>query len=116
MTKAKARVEYKYTICYLLIGDEKMLTVKDLRQKGFKVYVKHSRAHKFDLSQYAACSRDYAPTGGITTVEIFYDGKFVASGVAKCSVKDNYNKKLGVRIALGRAIKEANWRMNNGVI
>jgi len=32
------------------------------------------------------------------------------SGKSKCSPKDNYNKKLGVRIALGRALEELKYK------
>lgn len=49
------------------------------------------------------------PWGGRTTVEIFADEKAVeplAVGVAECSEFDNYNRKIGRNIALGRALKQ----------
>lgn len=50
--------------------------------------------------------------GGTTRVELFDpDGEFpLAEGVARCSPRDNYNKRLGRTIALGRAIKMLNER------
>lgn len=45
--------------------------------------------------------------GGRTVVEILgEDGTPVVSGVAVCSPLDNYNRRLGRTIALGRAQKE----------
>lgn len=40
-----------------------------------------------------------------TSVVILKEGDAVARGVAICSIKDNFNKKLGRSIAMGRAIK-----------
>lgn len=45
------------------------------------------------------------PRGGVTIAEI-WDGKtLVARGEAYCSHKDNYSKKIGRNIAVGRAMK-----------
>lgn len=73
------------------------LTVSDLRKNGYKVRVLHYRIqdHRF-LGEYFA-------KGGETVVQITTpDGDF--EGRAKCSKKDLYNKKLGVKIAIGRAL------------
>jgi len=40
-----------------------------------------------------------------TSVVILKEGDAVARGVAICSIKDNFNKKLGRSIAMGRAEK-----------
>lgn len=48
------------------------------------------------------------PRGGITRVRL-YDPKtkdILAEGVAHCSDRDNYSKKLGRLIATGRAMKQ----------
>jgi hypothetical protein len=45
------------------------------------------------------------PRGGFTTVELVDRDKKVY-GVAYCSEKDNYNKKIGRMIATGRAMKD----------
>ena len=68
-----------------------MLTVKSLRQFGYKVRVLHNMTVN---------SR-----GGATVVEITSPINTV-SGVALCNHQDQYNRKLGVRIALGRALKQ----------
>lgn len=47
----------------------------------------------------------FLPKGGLTTVKISRDGTF-AVGCAICSPRDNYDRKLGAQIALGRALKQ----------
>lgn len=66
-------------------------TVHQLRQAGFKVQVKHvMRKLPFRY----------------TEVWITDENKNSTFGLAKCHEKDQYNKKLGCRIALGRAYKQ----------
>lgn len=48
------------------------------------------------------------PKGGLTVVTIHWKGLF-GEGRAVCSRRDNYNKRLGRTIALGRAWK--NWHL-----
>ena len=78
-----------------------MLTVQNLRKMGYKVKVWHSRNHT------ESGGLDFAPCGGMTEVAV-YDMADQNSyfGVARCSLKDQYNRKLGVKIALGRALKQ----------
>ncbi len=72
------------------------MRVKQLRQSGYKVRVMHMR-NKSDVG--------YDPHGGTTRVEITTpEGKELV-GEARCSNQDNYSKKIGVAIALGRAFK-----------
>lgn len=75
-----------------------METVRTLRQKGYKVRVFHTRA--------VNCDGDIKQRGGTTEVMIFNRDNqgLITSGVSRCSDKDNYDKKLGVKIALGRAL------------
>jgi len=62
-------------------------TVASLREKGWEVEVLHIR-------------------GGETKVTVIpREPTCHALGVAYCSVRDPYNKKIGVAIALGRALK-----------
>lgn len=80
-----------------------MLTVHELRKSGYKVGVHHRKFEKpiyicGDYSNLYFCA---ATAVTVTTP----DGK-TAKGNALCSVKDQYNRKLGVRIALGRALKQ----------
>ena len=47
------------------------------------------------------------PRGGETVASVFdADGNLVASGVACCHAKDNYSKRIGRAISLGRALKQ----------
>lgn len=97
----------------------KITTVKEARQAGFKVRVGHFRIPVFfpmpserqiekrdlyfldnrDLWQYCSMS----PRGGKTIVEISKDDKH-SFGVAYCQLVDNYCKKEGVCRALDRAL------------
>lgn len=84
-----------------------MTTVRQLRQDGYKVKVLHHRYKKIvsvGYNPYGHKMEVIDNLGGKT--EVIIDGPngehFV--GIAICSNKDNYNKKLGVKIALGRAM------------
>lgn len=46
-----------------------------------------------------------------TSVYIFDGDHCIATGSADCSPKDNFNRKMGRAIALGRAWKELNGRI-----
>jgi hypothetical protein len=75
------------------------LTIKKLRQSGFKVRVIHSRLFEKNLNIPSG-------KGGTTTIEITTpDKQYNAEGFSKCSKEDSYNRKLGNSIALGRAIQ-----------
>lgn len=97
------------------------ITVKNLRQSGFKVRVGHYRwtkeqgiimsIYKKGMGSPVRQVRGFSlqkehgihPKGGITTIELTKDG-IDAKGEAICCLEDNYNRKLGVKIALGRAL------------
>ena len=102
----------------------KQHTVAQLRQKGFKVHISHIRravahAHVVKLCQaqvvadspLAMVPYELAPTGGITVVDLLGpnhpENQPCFHGEAHCYKKDTYNKRVGVQIALGRALKEA---------
>lgn len=74
----------------------KELTVEELRKNGYKVRVHHHR--KVVTSAVAA-------RGGKTVVEVTTPDGVTFVGISRCSRKENFNKKMGVRIALGRALK-----------
>lgn len=105
-----------------------MLTVQKLREMGYKVRVTHKRvySHIYDLHnnerrldlgsrrKFPRFTRTLANQiglsnihcrGGETIVEVTTPDNVDAFGVSLCSLKDHYNKKLGVEIALGRAVK-----------
>ena len=80
-------------------------TVKQLRQSGYKVRVLHARRHEL-VKRLGHVSKELCAKGGNTTVEITTpDGKNL-TGVASCFNCDSYNKRLGVRIAIGRALSQ----------
>jgi hypothetical protein len=98
------------------------ISVKNLRQSGFKVRVGHYRWTEFQggilknksikkisgspclqIKGVDWSDRGFYPKGGTTTIELTKDG-IDASGEAICCLEDNYNRKLGVKIALGRAL------------
>jgi hypothetical protein len=71
-----------------------MLTVHDLRKRGFKVRVFHHRDTCFGV---------VLQNGGVTHVTITDPLGATREGFADCSPNDQFNRKLGLRIALGRA-------------
>lgn len=87
------------------------MTIKDLRNNGYKVKVLHYRlynrkkySNKDILSIYRTSIKPKPdPKGGSTTIIIDSPDGNHFEGESICSKKDNYNKRLGVRIALGRS-------------
>jgi hypothetical protein len=82
------------------------MTVKELRSIGFKVRVLHFRKPSTKFRINGEKFEDYStpsPKGGATKVVIDSPDGQHFEGKAKCSDDDNYDKKLGIRIALGRA-------------
>lgn len=91
-------LSYWYMAMDQIAAEKKLkeLTVKELRKNGYKVRVHHHR--KVVTSTVAA-------RGGKTVVEVTTPDGVTFIGIARCSRKENFNKKMGVRIALGRALK-----------
>lgn len=87
------------------------MTVQELRNKGFKVRVLHNRLyngyHKWQVGDREHVKNygplDPDPKGGSTEIVIDSPTGAHYHGTAICSRKENYNKKMGVRIALGRS-------------
>ena len=79
------------------------MNIQELRNSGYKVKVLHHRLYNGEYC-YGSYYRTRLPDckGGFTKVIIDSPSGEHFEGEAKCSDKDNYNKKLGVRIALGR--------------
>ena len=85
-----------------------MLSVHELRQRGFKVQVRHHRCYE-EPNQFGKAV--LSSKGGATEILVSYPpqegvGPLSVVGVAECSPKENFNRKRGVRIALGRALKK----------
>lgn len=101
------------------------ITVEQLRKAGYKVRVTHSRTYVTDeffyqqycLSKYRLFEKlsslrpdEYIigplEYGGETFVEVTSpDGKINSQGIATCSIKDHFNRRRGLHIALSRALK-----------
>ena len=80
-------------------------TIMQLRRSGYKVRVIHTRnfekIQKIDGIHMAISSR-----GGKTRIEITTPSGEDVVGEAICSKEDNWNRKLGNSIALGRALQQ----------
>ena len=75
---------------------------KELRQRGFKVFIKHEPY----ANLYSKHDNHYLIATGMTKASIIPPGgKNEYYAYTYRSLKDQFNRKLGVRIALGRALK-----------
>lgn len=85
------------------------MTVQQLRNKGYKVRVLHNRLyngyHKWQVGSRPKTDGPIDPDtkGGSTHIIINSPTGSHYEGLAICSKVDNYDKKLGVKIALGRS-------------
>jgi len=87
------------------------MTVQQLRNWGYKVRVLHNRLyngyHKWQVGSIPKSGHcgpiDPDAKGGSTEIVIDSPSGQHYHGLAICSKKENYNKKMGVRIALGRS-------------
>ena len=87
--------------------EEALKTIKDLRECGFTVYVNHHRYEEYNINWSIGDPGRVSPRGGSTRVEIkSEDGTLLCFGESHCSTIDNFNRKLGRNIALGRALKD----------
>lgn len=82
------------------------LSIKNLRQRGWKVRVLHERNYflrnRLDGNSTEVCAR-----GGRTEIQLTSpDKKINVSAKSICSDEDNFNRKVGNSIALGRAWKK----------
>lgn len=87
-----------------------------LRDEGYAVHVSHRRlveglpglTTRARLQELRALAPGrglaFTPKGGETRVWIERDGLH-AAGIAHCSAEDNFSRRRGLEIALGRALK-----------
>lgn len=90
------------------------MTVKELRQSGYKVKILHIRPlpdllHPPERNTNANFEM-FCPKGGRTELLLMSPEGIQIKAEAKCSPKDNYCRKTGVAISLGRALKELEWQ------
>ena len=71
--------------------------VKELRQNGYRIFVNHHRLTRPDNT--------VIPQGGSTIVKILKGEEILSKGECRCSLNDNFNKKIGLSIALGRSLQ-----------
>jgi len=71
------------------------MTIEELRKNGYKIRVHHHRK----INNMSINAR-----GGKTVVEVTTPDGTTLVGMSRCSRKENFNKRMGVRIALGRAM------------
>jgi len=82
------------------------LSIKNLRQRGWKVRVLHERNYflrnRLDGNSTEVCAR-----GGRTEIQLTSPDKQInVSAKSICSDEDNFNRKVVNSIALGRAWKK----------
>ena len=92
--------------------------IKELRDAGWKVKVQVWRMMKGESRKLYSrkdgiTGHNFSARGGQTAIALIppgdMDGGFV--GVSFCHPdKDNFNKKIGLEIALGRALKKAGFQ------
>lgn len=101
------------------------MTVQQLRDNGYKVSVSHYRffnldpagwwvdeegnAHTTNIAHQGMIKRlnkKPLPRGGMTFVAITTPDEVTSNAYSACSMSDNYCKKTGREIAIGRALKK----------
>lgn len=100
----------------------KNYSVHELRKNGYKIRVIHKRYYSSYGNLYTTghvellTRRDadllisdgikifILPKGGFTKVEITTPDGRNLDGQSECSIKDSFNRKLGLKIALNRAM------------
>jgi hypothetical protein len=80
-------------------------TIHQLRRAGWKVRVIHGFTNN-NLPFAPVSSKDQKPLSDrFTRIELTSPESKDCTGIAYCSKEDQWNRKLGNRIALGRALK-----------
>lgn len=92
-----------------------MQTVHSLRSQGFKIRVNHYRFDKttpnvlrprFSFKKQDIDKSEIEEKGGKTIITVTSPDGRTVEAISKCSLLDNFNRKKGVAIALGRAMKK----------
>ena len=78
-------------------------TIKQLRQSGYKIRVMHIR-DMISIRKLSGLSQTFSNFGGKTKIEVTSPEGSTSTGESICSSKENYNRRIGNEIALGRAL------------
>ncbi len=79
-------------------------TIKQLRQSGYKVRVMRTRKRNL-VRKMDGVHHELSNFGGYTRIELTSpDQAITVVGESTCSDKDNFNRRVGNAIALGRAL------------
>lgn len=96
---------YRYTNHSIQAGDEahkdftRMLPIQYWEHDFMYEYAREKSKRDSIFTTDGIC-----PRGGATRVELC-DGEETYTAWSRCSVKDNFNRKIALRIAVGRAVK-----------
>lgn len=89
------------------------MSTETLKLEGWQIKVSHNRrfvlsaAGEFYGTRFEHPSVPPEPRGGFTIATLISPDKTVlVQGTAHCSRRDNYSKKLGRNIAVGRALSK----------
>ena len=99
------------------------INVHELRKQGYKVRIKHFRKYynikdqktrgEYERDTIYKYSAYVLAKGGETRVELTSPNGQEFVGIAKCSKKENYNRRKGVTIAFGRIFSTHGHKMVN---
>lgn len=93
-------------------ANNKVPSIQNLRQNGCKVKVFHSRRDIFGNYFPRMYFGKYMSTfymsqkGGKTVVTLTDTNNKTVVGESDCSKRDNFNRKVGIELALGRALEK----------
>ena len=79
-------------------------TIKQLRQSGWKVRVIHKR-HRDIVKKMDGDYPVISNFGGTTIIDVTSPEGLSATGQSICSIEDNFDRRIGNSIALGRALQ-----------
>lgn len=87
------------------------IKIREIEDQGYQVEVRHFRRitsspGTLPASVMRRLKMKPYPRGGFTEVQILSGDELLGLARSECSGKDNFNKKTGLSIALGRALKE----------
>jgi hypothetical protein len=78
-------------------------TIHQLRQQGYKVRVYHER-DTIDVMTISGINKFLNARGGKTKIELTTPEGETSIGESRCSEKENFCRRVGCSIALGRAL------------